>query len=236
MDPLLLSLPAAFGLATASGLNASLPLLLVSLAARMGLIHLAHPYDALASDVAFYGLLAVATCEFLVDKVPALDSVAHVVGAPLAATSGAIVFAAQTGTIDRVDPGLQVLLSLAAGAGTATTVHLVRASVRPALNLGLLGPVASLVEDGLAVALVVAALVMGVLLPAVVAVAAVALVAAWRRRRARREAEREAQRWAAWHQQQAAWYAQGGYAQAGYAGAPLPVPPFAAAPPGVRRP
>src|SRR5205814_5242322 len=129
-----------------------------------------------------------------------------------------IVFAAQTGTVDRVDPGLQVLLSLAAGAGTATTVHLVRASVRPALNLGLLGPVASLVEDGLAVALVVAALVMGVLLPAVVAVAGVALIAAWRRRRARREA----QRWAdwhqqqVWHQQQAAWYAQGGYA-----GAPL---------------
>src|SRR5438105_2158580 len=52
MDPLLLSLPAAFGLAAASGLNASLPLLLVSLAARIGLLHLAHPYDAIASDVA----------------------------------------------------------------------------------------------------------------------------------------------------------------------------------------
>src|SRR5579859_2147040 len=141
MDPLLVSLPAAFGLAAASGLNASLPLLLVSLAARVGLIHLAHPYDALASDVAFYGLLVIASGEFLVDKVPALDSVAHVLGLPLAATSGAILFAVQTGTVDRVDPGLQVLLSLAVGGGTATTVHLARATVRPALNLGLLGPV-----------------------------------------------------------------------------------------------
>ena len=197
MDPLLLSLPAAFGLATASGLNASLPLLLVSLAARMGLLHLAHPYDALASDVAFYGLLAIAAAEFLVDKVPALDSVAHVLGVPLAATSGAIVFASQTGTIDRVDPGLQVLVSLAAGGGTATTVHLVRASVRPALNLGLLGPVASLVEDAIALALVVAALVVGVLLPVVVVLGAVLLVLAGRRRRARQEALQ----WVAWYQQ-----------------------------------
>jgi hypothetical protein len=197
MDPLLLSLPAAFGLATASGLNASLPLLLVSLAARMGLLHLAHPYDALGSDVAFYGLLAIASGEFLVDKVPALDSVAHVIGVPLAATSGAIVFASQTGTIDRVDPGLQVLLSLAAGGGTATTVHLVRASVRPALNLGLLGPVASLVEDALAVALVAGALVLGVLLPVVVVMASILLARAWRRRGDRRKALR----WAAWYQQ-----------------------------------
>src|SRR5262249_53118949 len=135
MDPLLLSLPAAFGLAAASGLNASLPLLLVSLAARTGLLHLAHPYDALGSDVAFYGLLVIATGEFLADKVPGLDSVVQVVGAPLVAASGAIVFASQIGAVDRVDPGLQVLLSLGAGAMTATTVHLVRASARPVLNL-----------------------------------------------------------------------------------------------------
>jgi hypothetical protein len=43
----------------------------------------------------------------LVDKVPGLDSVAQVVGAPLVATSGALVFASQTRAIDRVDPGLQ---------------------------------------------------------------------------------------------------------------------------------
>jgi hypothetical protein len=57
MDPRLLALPAAFGLAGASGLNASLPLLIVSLLARAGLVHLAPPFDALQSDVAFYGIL-----------------------------------------------------------------------------------------------------------------------------------------------------------------------------------
>jgi hypothetical protein len=205
MDPLLLSLPAAFGLAAASGLNASLPLLLVSLAARTGLLHLAHPYDALGSDVAFYGLLAIAAGEFLVDKVPGLDSVAQVVGAPLVAASGAIVFASQTGAVDRVDPGLQVLLSLGAGAATATTVHLVRTSARPVLNLGLLGPVASLLEDVAAVALVAAALLAAALLPVVIALAAMLVV--WRRRRrARRE---EALRLAAWSQWAAACHRTG---------------------------
>jgi hypothetical protein len=74
MNPVL-ALPAAFGLAGATGLNATLPLLIVSLLARLGMIQLAPPFDALATDVAFWGLLVLAVVEFAVDKVPALDSV-----------------------------------------------------------------------------------------------------------------------------------------------------------------
>ena len=99
MNPALLQLPAAFGLAGASGLNATLPLLIVSLLARMGLIQLASPFDALESDIAFYGLLVLAVIEFAMDKVPALDSVGHAVMLPVAAAAGAILFASQTGTI-----------------------------------------------------------------------------------------------------------------------------------------
>ncbi len=43
MNPALLALPAAFGLAGATGLNATLPLLIVSVLARLGLIHLGSP-------------------------------------------------------------------------------------------------------------------------------------------------------------------------------------------------
>jgi len=85
VSPTLLALPAAFGLAGASGLNASLPLLIVSVLARLGLIHLASPYDALASDVAFYGLIALAIVEFAIDKIPVLDSIGHAVMLPVAA-------------------------------------------------------------------------------------------------------------------------------------------------------
>ena len=139
MNPTLLALPAAFGLAGASGLNASLPLLLISLLARLGLIQLAPPFDALQTDVAFYGILALAVVETTVDKIPALDSVGQALMVPLAATSGAIVFASQLGAIQQVDPGLQVVISLLLGGGTATAVHLTRSAVRPVLNLALLG-------------------------------------------------------------------------------------------------
>ncbi len=205
MDPRLLALPAAFGLAGASGLNASLPLLVVSALARAGLIQLAHPFDALQSDVAFYGILIVAVLEFAADKVPALDTVGHALMWPLAAASGAIVFASQTGTIQHVDPGLTVVISLLVGGSTATAVHATRATVRPALNLLLLGPVASILEDAGAVVLSLAALLAPFLLPLVV-VAMGAAVWELQRRRSRRQAAEAAMRqwyaaWAAYYQQ-----------------------------------
>jgi len=131
MNPALMGLPAAFGLAGATGLNATLPLLIVSLLARLGLIHLAPPYDALASDIAFWGLLVLAVVEFAIDKVPALDSVGHAVMLPVATAAGAILFASQTGTVTSMNSGLAVLVSLLAGGGIAATVHVSRAAVRP---------------------------------------------------------------------------------------------------------
>src|SRR5437867_3446153 len=139
-----MALPAAFGLAGASGLNATLPLLIVSLLARLGLVHLAPPYDALASDVAFWGLLVLAVVEFAIDKVPALDSVGHAVMLPVAAAAGAILFASQTGAITSMDSGVGVLASLLAGGAISGTVHVARAAVRPVVNLAFLGPPLSL--------------------------------------------------------------------------------------------
>jgi hypothetical protein len=186
VDPRLLALPAAFGLAGASGLNASLPLLLVSLLARAGLIHLAPPFDALQSDVAFYGILCLAVVEFATDKVPALDSVGHLVMAPLAAASGAIVFASQAGAIRQVDPGLTVVLSLLVGAGTAGAVHVARAVARPVANVVLMGPVVSVFEDASAALLSLTALLAPLLVPVMVAGGIVAGWALWRGRARRR--------------------------------------------------
>src|SRR5437899_10899516 len=132
-----MGLPAAFGLAGATGLNATLPLLIVSLLARLGLIDLAPPYDALGSDIAFYGLLVLAVIEFTVDKVPALDSVGHAVMLPVAAAAGAILFASQTGAVSSVNPGLGVLVSGLACGGKAGAVELTRSASRPVANMGL---------------------------------------------------------------------------------------------------
>ncbi|HEV8597707.1 MAG TPA: DUF4126 domain-containing protein [Candidatus Dormibacteraeota bacterium] len=184
MNPALLQLPAAFGLAGATGLNATLPLLIVSLLARFGLIHLAPPYDALASDIAFYGLLVLAAVEFATDKVPALDSVGHAVMLPVSAAAGAILFASQTGAITSMDSGLGVLVSLLAGGAVAGTVHVARATVRPVVNLAFLGPPLSLVEDATSAALTFAATLIPILVPFLLVLIVLGVMVLWERRRA----------------------------------------------------
>ena len=176
MDPLLFGTASAFGLASAAGLNTSLPLLVVGLAARFGLLALATPYDALASDVAIGGLALLALLEVVGDKVPALDSVVHAVQWPLAMAAGAILFASQQSIVQDVSPGLAILV----GVLTAGGIHTLRALVRPAVNLGtfgLGGPVVSILEDALALVLTAAAL----LAPILAVVLALALVVfGWR--------------------------------------------------------
>ncbi len=184
MNPALLQIPAAFGLAGATGLNATLPLLIVSLLARLGLIHLAPSYDALQSDVAFYGLIVLAAVEFAIDKVPALDSVGHAVMLPVAAAAGAILFASQTGTITSMDSGLSVLVSLLAGGAIAGTVHVTRAAVRPVVNLAFLGPPLSLIEDATSAVLSLAATLAPLLVPFLLVLIALAAMLLWERRRA----------------------------------------------------
>jgi hypothetical protein len=188
VNPALMGLPAAFGLAGATGLNASLPLLIVSLLARLGLIHLAPPYDALASDVAFWGLLILAIAEFAIDKVPALDSVGHAVMLPVAVTAGAILFASQTGAVTSMDPGVSVIISLLAGGAVSGAVHLTRAAVRPVANLALLGPPISVLEDAGSAALTLAAALVPIVVPFLLALLVLVALLLWERRRATRPA------------------------------------------------
>lgn len=179
----LLQIPAAFGLAGATGLNATLPLFIVSLLARLGLIHLAPPYDALATDIAFWGLLVLAVVEFAIDKVPALDSVGHALMLPAAAAAGAILFASQTGSITSMDPGLSVVVSLLAGGAISAAVHVTRATVRPVVNLAFLGPPISFVEDASSAALTLAAVLVPILVPFLLALLVLLTALLWRRRR-----------------------------------------------------
>ncbi|MCC7370761.1 MAG: DUF4126 domain-containing protein [Chloroflexi bacterium] len=174
MDPILLGTASAFGLAAAAGLNTSLPLLLLGLAARFGLLTLVTPYDALGSDIALGGLAVLAFGEFAADKIPGADSVVQVLQGPLTLGAGAILFASQNSLIQDVSPGLAILVGLL----TAGGVHSVRALVRPVVNLGtfgLGGPVASVTEDIGAVVMTVLAIVAPLLAILALGVAVVGL-------------------------------------------------------------
>jgi hypothetical protein len=157
MDPLLLGTASAFGLSAATGLNASLPLLLVGLAARFGLIALASPFDALGSTTALVGLGLVAVCEIAADKIPGIDSIVQIVQVPVTLAAGAIIFASQQSIIEEVSPGLAIVLGVVA----AGSVHALRTLARPVVNvatLGFGGPAVSVGEDVGAFGLTVLAL------------------------------------------------------------------------------
>jgi hypothetical protein len=181
MDPLLLGTASAFGLAAATGLNSTLPLLIVGLAARFGLLTLMAPYDAVSSDVALIGLAVLALGEIAVDKIPGADSIVHIVQGPLTMAAGAILFASQNSMIQDVSPGLAILVGLL----TAGGVHTLRALARPVVTvatMGLGGPVVSATEDVGAVVLTLMALVA----PILAIVALVVLLAVGGRMAARR--------------------------------------------------
>jgi len=191
MDGALLGTASAFGLAASAGLNTTLPLLCIGLLARFGLITLAAPFDALSSARALGVLLVLAVVEFVGDKVPAVDSVVHMLQWPLAAAAGAVLFASQANVISGVSPEVALVVGLL----TATGVHGARTAARPVVTgttLGTGNTALSLAEDGFALTLAsTAALfpVLGlVLLTVLLVVAGIALYLAVR-------SSRRVQRW-----------------------------------------
>jgi hypothetical protein len=183
VSPLLLNTTTAFGLAASAGLNSSLTLLLVSLLARFGMLSLPAPYDVLASNVALAVLAALTVLEGVGDKLPGVDTIVHMIQWPLAAATGAILFASQTAAISESAQGfppapwplaatedrigfsttplamswLAPELGLLLGLLTAGVVHGARLAARPlvtGLTLGMGNVAVSLAEDVYALALV----------------------------------------------------------------------------------
>jgi hypothetical protein len=186
-----------FGLATAAGLNAYIPLLALGLLSRFtDLVTLPHGWAWLENGWVMAIVAALLVVEVVADKIPALDSINDAVQTFVRPTAGGIVFgsgtAAQTAAV--TDPGAFAhtgqWIPVAIGVVTALVVSLTKSTVRPAANVataGMAAPVLSTVEDIFSVGLVFAA----ILIPVLVLVAVVALVwAAMRivRRRRRRTA------------------------------------------------
>ena len=137
----------SFGLSTAAGLNAYLPLLIVALLARFtNLVHLKPPYDVLTSWWLIGVLLLLLTIEIFVDKIPAVDSVNDIVQTFIRPAAGAVLFASNTNAIGDIHP----VLALVCGLLLAGGVHAAKATARPVVtgvSGGLLNPVVSLIED-----------------------------------------------------------------------------------------
>lgn len=184
-----------FGLASAAGLNAYIPLLSMGLLGRYtNLIHLPQGWSWLANGWVIGIVAVLLVIEIIADKIPALDSINDTVQTFVRPTSGGIVFgsgtAAQTAAV--ADPAefarTGQWVPVVIGVVTALVVHLTKSAVRPAANVataGVAAPVLSTIEDFTSAGLTFVA----ILLPALVIIVLIAMIwaAVWLLRKRQRK-------------------------------------------------
>ena len=173
-----LALLSGIAVAAACGLRAFLPLFLLGLAGRADFIQLRSGAEWLATDLALIALGVATVLEVAGDKIPVVDHALDVIATgvrPVAAWLGAYAVLQSWPT-----PWAQIA-AIVLGT-TALGIHLLKAKLRigsSAVTLGTANPVVSVIEDGIAFAIMVVA----VLAPALAIIVPVALVMAFRRRR-----------------------------------------------------
>jgi len=177
----------AFGLSASAGLNAYIPLLVVSLLARFtNLIELSEGWRALESWWIIGLLIALSLVEFFADKIPAVNHINDILQTFIRPTAGAILFAASANVVTEINP----ILSIAAGLLIAGSVHAVKSVVvRPAVTATTAGagdiPV-SVMEDVVATMLSVLSVVIPVLVGIILLIVA-GLIIWWITQRAMRK-------------------------------------------------
>jgi len=137
-----------FGLATAAGLNAYIPLLLLGVAGRLGYADLGAPYMLLSGNAGLAVLAVLLLVDLLADKVPGVDHVNDIVNTVVRPTAGGLLFVTSAGA-GLLAPPLAAILGLV----TAGSVHAIKTGFRPLVTAttGRLGnPVVSAIEDVLA--------------------------------------------------------------------------------------
>ena len=128
----LMNILSAFGLSISAGLNAYIPLLVVSILAKFtNLISLDQPWDALTSWWTIGILIFLSLIEFFADKIPAVNHINDGIQTVIRPAAGAIVFAASADVITDIHPVLSLILGLLVAGG----VHTAKAvAVRPAVT------------------------------------------------------------------------------------------------------
>jgi hypothetical protein len=177
------SIFSAFGLSSAAGLNAYLPLLIVALTARFtNLIQLNEPWDVLASWWVIGALVVLLLIEMTVDKIPAVDTVNDVINTLIRPVAGAILFAANSGVVGELHPALALICGLVVAGG----VHAVKATARPAVTATTAGTgnwLVSIAEDVVSFVTSVLAILVPIVLVFLIVLFILFLAWWWSRRR-----------------------------------------------------
>ena len=173
-------------LAAPAGLNAYIPLLTVAVAQYFGWIHLDKSLDVLGSPWLIALIVGLLIVEFVADKVPAVDHANDVVQTVVRPAVGGLLALSASG-----HAGVPPVVLVVAGVLIAGSVHAVKASARPAVNVstaGLGAPVVSTIEDVGALVVTILALLAPWFAAALIVAAvvgAVLMVRRWHRRLSR---------------------------------------------------
>lgn len=180
----------AFGLSSSAGLNAYIPLLVISLLAKFtNLLELEQPWNALESWWIIGLLVVLSLIEFFADKAPAVNHINDIIQTFVRPVAGAIVFAASAQVITKTHP----VLALAAGLLIAGGVHAVKSlAVRPAVTAttgGTANTPVSILEDVVATILSILSVVVPILVACLLVVITAYIVwLLWRRANRRQNA------------------------------------------------
>lgn len=182
-------------LATAAGLNAWMPLLILGLADRfLPAVELPAAWAWLSSDLALWIMGALLLVEIVADKIPAVDSVNDVIQTVIRPAAGGIAFGAGAGaqTLQVDDPAAlftdSAWVPIVVGVVISLVVHATKATLRPVANAataGVAAPIVSTTEDAASFVLSVLAILLPVLAALAIVGGIVGAVALVRRRRRR---------------------------------------------------
>ncbi len=157
----LVSLALGMALAAAAGLRIFVPLLVVSIAAYFGKIHVAESFAWLGTIPAVATLAAAATIEIAAYYIPGLDNLLDTIAAPVAVGAGMLMVAVPLWDM----PPLIKWTAVIAGGGAAGLTHGVTSLLRAKSTLltgGLGNPVVATSELGGALGLSILALLLPV--------------------------------------------------------------------------
>lgn len=168
----MLNIFSAFGLSASAGLNAYIPLLVVSLLAKFtNLIELGEAWDPLTSWWTIGVLVVLGTVEFFADKIPAIDHVNNIIQTFIRPTAGAILFASSTSAVTNINPVFALILGLL----TAGAVHATKSiAIRPAVTMvsgGTADAPVSFLEDLIAAGISILAVVIPVVVACILIIA-----------------------------------------------------------------
>ncbi|MEO5876733.1 MAG: DUF4126 domain-containing protein [Streptosporangiaceae bacterium] len=198
----MIALLTGLGLASAAGLNAYIPILVVGFLGRYtDLVDLPSQFSWMTSGWALTIVSLLCAAEVVLDKVPIVDSANDMIQTFIRPTAGGAVMVASTaaGQLDSSigsstfmgdNPWIGWVLGIAVALG----VHATKTTIRPIANTGTLGaaaPVLSTVEDFFSLGMSVLAIlapVIGLILLVALLFSAIRLIGSARRRKALRAA------------------------------------------------